>query len=159
MGMNPWLRKLLGAGGADPRGGADPALVPVPPVGLGPPEALPPLTLAYLGDAVYELYIRDRVLRAPGARRPGQLHRAATGYVRAQAQARAMRDLQPELSETEADVVRRGRNAKTAHTRRHADPADYAMATAFEALLGYLYLSGQHERLAHVLERSTGRPG
>lgn len=124
---------------------------------LGAPEALPPLTLAYLGDAVYELYIRDRVLRAARGRRPGQLHRVSTGFVRARAQADALRDLQAELTELEADVVRRGRNAKTPHTRRHADPADYALATAFEALVGYLYLARQDDRLAYILERAASR--
>lgn len=149
-----WLRRLMNRP-ADATPAAPAAVAAQGRPEMGPPESLPPLALAYLGDSVYELYIRDRVLRAAAGRRPGQMHRTATGYVRAKAQAGALRDLQPELSELEADVVRRGRNAKTAHTRRHADPADYAMATAFEALVGYLYLSGQEQRLAYVLEQAA----
>lgn len=129
------------------------------PPNLGPPESLPPLALAYLGDAVYELYVRERVLRESGGRRPAQLHRAATAFVRAQAQAEALRNLEPELTELELDVVRRGRNAKSPHTRRHAVPADYSLATAFEALVGYLYLAGERDRLSYVLARATGSPG
>ncbi len=158
IGMNSWswLRRILGKAGPEPEAAGGGAVPPVPvPVELGAPESLPPLALAYLGDAVYELYVRDRVLRITGRRRPGQMHRTATGYVRAKAQSDALRALLPELLDVEADVVRRGRNAKTVHTRKHAEPADYALATAFEALIGFLYLSGQDERLAYILGRAV----
>lgn len=125
---------------------------------LGPPEQLPALVLAYLGDAVYELYVREQLIRA-GARRPADLHRATTGYVRAQAQARALAALSPGLSPVEADVVRRGRNARPRHAPRGVHPAEYAQATAFEALVGYLYLAGQRERLAQVLAAAMAQPG
>jgi ribonuclease-3 family protein len=113
------------------------------------PEQLPPLTLAYVGDAVYELYIRQRLLQR-GHVRVKKLHEVAVGYVRARAQATALQELLPHLSELEAEVARRGRNAKGQNPRK-VDPAEYAQATAFEALLGYLYLAGKEERLGELL--------
>lgn len=125
------------------------------------PELLPPLTLAYVGDAVYELYVRQHLLVSGKIRVKG-LHEAAVSYVRAGAQAAVLREFLPGLSELEQEVVRRGRNAKGQNPRR-IDPAEYAMATAFEALVGYLHLAGHHQRLGallaeavHLLERSPG---
>lgn len=113
------------------------------------PELLPPLTLAYVGDAVYELYVRQHLLVSGKIRVKG-LHEAAVSYVRAGAQAAVLREFLPNLTEVEQEVVRRGRNAKGQNPRR-CDPAEYAMATAFEALMGYLHLAGQQERLAQLL--------
>ncbi|BDG62131.1 Mini-ribonuclease 3 [Caldinitratiruptor microaerophilus] len=123
------------------------------------PELLPALTLAYVGDAVHDLYVREWLVRQGGAQPAGRLHRAATAYVRAGAQAAALRALLPELSPVEADIVRRGRNARPAHAPRGADAAEYQAATAFEALVGYLYLSGQRERLRAVLARAVAHAG
>lgn len=124
------------------------------------PELLPPLTLAYVGDAVYELYVRQYLLVSGKIRVKG-LHEAAVSYVRAGAQAAVLRHFSPELTELEQEVVRRGRNAKGQNPRR-IDPAEYAMATAFEALVGYLHLAGHRERLerllaeaVHLLESAT----
>jgi ribonuclease-3 family protein len=115
------------------------------------PRQLPTLTLAYLGDAVYELFIRQRLLEK-GILRPGQLHKAAVGYVRARAQSQALATLEGNLSPDEAEVARRGRNAKSNAARRGADPKEYAQATAFECLIGYLHLEGRAERLQELLE-------
>jgi ribonuclease-3 family protein len=114
------------------------------------PEQLPPLTLAYVGDAVYELYVRQHLLVSGKIRVKG-LHEAAVSYVRAGAQAAVLREFLPILTEPEHEVVRRGRNAKGQNPRR-ADPAEYALATAFEALVGYLHLAGEHQRLGALLE-------
>ncbi|MEW8978305.1 MAG: ribonuclease III domain-containing protein [Symbiobacterium sp.] len=114
------------------------------------PLELPPLTLAYLGDALYETFVRERLLEL-GHVRVNDLHRHALRYVRATAQAEALQHLMPGLTEREQDVVRRGRNAKGHGAPKSADPVEYAASTGFEALLGYLYLSGQEERLRELL--------
>lgn len=112
---------------------------------------MPPLTLAYLGDAVFELYVRSRLLYEADARPAGILHRQAVKRVKAAAQADALRRCMDKLTDEEADVVRRGRNAHTTG-RRSAGPADYHMSTAFEALIGYLYLIGQEDRLVEIMD-------
>jgi len=118
------------------------------------PLLLPPLSLAYLGDAVYEAFVRERVLER-GMVKVNDLHRASMKYVRATAQAAIVAALQPMLSEQEQDVVRRGRNAKGHAAPKSADAADYAASTGFEALVGYLYLAGRSERLGEVLEAAA----
>jgi ribonuclease-3 family protein len=114
------------------------------------PLLLPPLTLAYIGDAVYDLYIRRRLLEK-GHVRVNDLHKQAVKYVRARAQAAAVAELHPSLSEEEQDVVRRGRNAKSHAAPKGSDAAEYAASTSFEALAGYLYLAGRFDRLEEVL--------
>ncbi|MBS3898585.1 MAG: Mini-ribonuclease 3 [Dethiobacter sp.] len=109
---------------------------------------LPPLLLAYVGDAVFELFVRqklvnDRVLPV------NQLHKKATGIVRAGGQDTILRQLEPYLTEEEADIVRRGRNTK-GRVPKNADMAAYRRATGFEALLGWLYLNGSQERLSQL---------
>jgi ribonuclease III family protein len=114
------------------------------------PLLLPPLTLAYIGDAVYDLFIRRRLLEK-GHVRVGELHKHAVKYVRARAQAAAVAELHPRLSEEEQDVVRRGRNAKSHAAPKGSDAAEYAASTSFETLAGYLYLAGRFDRLEEVL--------
>lgn len=109
-----------------------------------------PLALAYLGDAVLEINVRERILSS-GCTRMNRIHRQAVQYVRASAQAEAMMRLEAHLSPEEAAVFKRGRNAKSGHVRRNADMTEYRLATGFEALVGYLYLIGDRERLAFVL--------
>ncbi len=111
------------------------------------PSRLPPLTLAYVGDAVFELYVRTSLL-AGDRPRAGNLHRETVELVRAEAQARALEAIRPLLSEEEADLVRRARNQKSGRG------AEYARSTGFEALIGWLYLSGRHERLEEILKAS-----
>jgi ribonuclease-3 family protein len=110
---------------------------------------LSPLRLAYVGDAVHELLVRTALLGSGGKARA--MHREAVAAVRAGAQADALERLAPLLTEAEADIVRRGRNAHPHHAApKAAGPAAYARATALEALLGYLYLTGQAERLSEI---------
>ena len=112
------------------------------------------IALAFLGDAVYERFIRERILRH-GSVGADRMHREAVRYVKAAAQEQSLRALADVLTETEADVLRRARNHKITSKPKNADPVTYKMATAFEALLGYLYLDGQEERLQTVMERAA----
>lgn len=117
---------------------------------------LSPLALAYVGDAVWELYARNHVLRR-GIRRPKELHKAATRYVSAVAQARLAAEMWADLSEEEQAVLRRGRNAKSGHVRKNADVLDYRHSTGFEALIGYLYGRSEQERLDEVCRLALER--
>ena len=111
-----------------------------------------PLTLAYIGDGVYELVVRTVVVEQ--ANRPAnELHKLTTQYVRAQAQAQMLLGLKDELTEEEADVAKRGRNAKPYTMAKNATRADYHKATGFEALLGYLYLTGQTKRMLELVQK------
>jgi ribonuclease-3 family protein len=102
--------------------------------------------LAFIGDAAYELRVRLRV-SSSGLFHSEKLHREATRYVRASAQARAMKALFDALPEAEQRLAKRARNKRIATKPKNADPVDYKWATAFEALLGYYCLTGQTERL------------
>ncbi len=105
-----------------------------------------PLQLAYVGDSVYDLLVRSDLL-GPG-RKLQLIHREATGLVRACAQARTLEKIAPFLTEEEAEVVRKGRNAHSRHQApRSASCAEYSASTAFEAMLGYLYLTGRQNRI------------
>ena len=112
------------------------------------------LSLAYVGDAVYELMVRAW-LCAAGSRTNGDLHAAAVRYVSAQAQAAFMEKLLPLLSEEETAVYKRGRNARVNAIPIHATPGQYHAATGFEALFGHLWLTGQHERLNELFNWIT----
>jgi len=114
------------------------------------PEELPSLVLAYIGDAVYELSVREFLVRQ-GLVKVNRLHRAAVKYVRAGAQAKALFALEDKLSEEEAEVVRRGRNAKSGSPPKGADVLEYRHATALEALIGYLYLQGRRQRVQEII--------
>ncbi|MFK2826823.1 Mini-ribonuclease 3 [Bacillus sp. B190/17] len=111
------------------------------------------LALAYMGDAIYEVYIR-RYLLENGKVKPNQLHREATHYVSAKAQARILYNMFESnfLSEEELAVVKRGRNAKSGTIPKNTDVQTYRHSTAFEALIGMLFLTGKEERLAEVIE-------
>ena len=107
---------------------------------------LNPLRLAYVGDSVWELMIRLRLM-AEG-KNVRHMHQAAIAGVNAGAQTAALRVIEPVLTEEEADIVRRGRNAHARHPApRHQQQADYQAATGLEALVGYLYLTAREERL------------
>ncbi|MFD1673171.1 Mini-ribonuclease 3 [Alicyclobacillus fodiniaquatilis] len=116
-------------------------------------EALSPLGLAFVGDAIWEVYARQHCLNQ-GVRKPNDLHRLCTRYVSARAQANALAHLMPMLAEAEANVVRRGRNSKSAHVRRNVDVIVYRHSTGFEALIGHLYGSGQVERLEEIVREA-----
>ena len=112
---------------------------------------MPPLALAYVGDAVWELEVRIMLVDS-GERRPQQLHRLAVQKVRANAQADRLRRIAGALSERELAVVRRGRNAKSRSVPKSATVADYRASTGVEALLGYLRLSGLTDRLREIVQ-------
>ena len=116
-------------------------------------QLLNPLQLAYLGDSVWDLLVRSRLVYA--GRNVHNMHRAATGSVNAGAQAQALSRMQPLLTPQEAEIARRGRNAHARHPApRNQDPADYQAATALEALVGFLYVTGQEERLLALFRHS-----
>lgn len=119
--------------------------------------------LAYMGDAVYEQFVREKLL-TDGLAKVSNLHRSATKYVKAPAQAKAIktmmavgtgRDSVPELSEDEQRLVKRARNHRFNSKAKNADPVTYKWATAFEALVGYLYLAGEKKRLMQVMKRAV----
>ncbi len=118
------------------------------------PRTISSLALAYMGDSVYETYIREKML-ATQMVKVNQLHRKAISWVKASAQAKLAHRLELLLTEEELDVLRRGRNAKSGHVPKSAEVAEYRLATGFEALIGYLYLGGQHERLYSLLDQIT----
>ena len=119
-------------------------------------RGLNPLQMAYVGDTVHDLYVRSMLLSR--GMTVGRMHRQAVRMVSAGAQARMLESIEPELTQEEADIARRGRNSQAKHAApRHADPADYAHATALEALWGYLYLSGQTQRLDELMRLALTR--
>jgi ribonuclease-3 family protein len=111
-----------------------------------------PLALAYLGDGVYELFVRSHVLKQ-GNCQNHKLHEKSKDFVSCAAQERFLNLLMPELTEAEQEVVRRGRNAKSHSKPKNADYGTYHAATGFEALWGYLYLAEEQERLEHLFAR------
>lgn len=110
-----------------------------------------PLTLAYIGDGIYELVIRT-ILVERGNAQVNQLHQRASHLVRASAQKDMLHIIEARLSEEELAVYKRGRNAKSATTAKHASVSDYRTATGFEALLGYLYLTARTERMLELIQ-------
>ena len=119
---------------------------------VGKVNNMSPLTWAYIGDAVYETYIREHLINTTNLK-PHKLHIEAIKYVKAKSQAQILEKLQEILTDEEKEIVRRGRNTQNHHLPKKADPADYMYATAFEALIGYLYLTKQQERLNEILEK------
>ena len=113
-------------------------------------DTLSPLTLAFTGDAVFSLFVREMLVCE--ANRPvGQLHKLSVNWVKAEAQSKGMRAILPLLTEKETEVFKRGRNAHTSHTPKNQSGCDYHYATGFEALVGYLYLKDETERLNLLL--------
>lgn len=115
-------------------------------------ETLPSLTLAYIGDAVYELWVR-RHLVLKGPMRVNDLHQEAVKYVNAKTQSKLVGLLEPLLDEKEAAVLKRGRNAKSGRQPKNMEMIDYRRATGLEALIGYLYLLNKQERLEEIFSR------
>jgi ribonuclease-3 family protein len=112
---------------------------------------LSPLTWAYVGDCIYELFIRTTLVNKTKLK-PHKLHIETIKYVKAKAQADILKKIEPELTEKELDIVRRGRNSENHHLPKNADPADYMYSTAFEGLIGYLYLTKQDDRLKEIFK-------
>lgn len=110
-----------------------------------------PLTWAYVGDAVYELYIRTHLVNKTNLK-PHKLHIEAIKYVKAQSQAQALKKIEVNLTEKEKEIVRRGRNTENHHVAKNASVQEYMYSTAFEALIGYLYLTNQEKRIKELVE-------
>lgn len=113
-----------------------------------------PLALAYIGDGIFDLVIRSVVV-GKGNTRAGQLHHRTSQIVKAHTQAMMIEILEPELSGEEADVYRRGRNAKSPTMAKNATMADYRRATGFEALMGYLYLTDRFPRIVDLTKKAV----
>lgn len=113
-----------------------------------------PLVFAYLGDAVYEVFVRMLVV-SQGNAPVHIMHKRSVSFVKAKAQSETIHRILEKLAPEEQDVVRRGRNAKSATVPKNADVTEYRYATGFEALLGYLYLKGDYDRLSWVLNMTT----
>lgn len=110
-----------------------------------------PLTWAYIGDSVYELYIRMHLVNTTNMK-PHKLHIEAIKYVKAKRQAETLKNIEDNLTEKELEIVKRGRNAENHHLPKNATVQEYMYSTGFEALIGYLYLTKQDERLKEILE-------
>ena len=115
------------------------------------PREYSPLALAYIGDTVYDLFIRTKVI-AKGNRHVTEMHKESVSFVKAHSQSVSAYALENELTEDEMRVLKWGRNAKSNTTPKNADVTEYRMATGFETLVGYLYLSGEDERLSYLLD-------
>ncbi len=111
-----------------------------------------PLVWAYMGDAVYEMYVREYVI-SKGLCNNGLLHKKAIKFVSAKAQCTILKELEAFLTEEEIDIARRGRNANPHSTAKNADIIEYKYATGFEALIGFLHLSEQNARLEEILKK------
>lgn len=110
-----------------------------------------PLNLAFVGDGVLELLVRRRLVECTRLT-PGKLHAVCVKYVSAKGQCKALEVIEPLLTEAEQAVLRRGRNASKATVAKHATPQEYRASTGFEALLGWLYLTGQTARIEELFE-------
>ena len=117
--------------------------------GQGDPAGIPALVLAYLGDALYELYVR-RYLISCGYTKVDVLHKRAIEFVNAATQAKILHAISDTLTETESAVVRRGRNAKSGSAPKNMSVVDYRHGTAFETLIGYLYFCGREDRINEI---------
>ena len=110
-----------------------------------------PLTLAYLGDTIYETYIREYLIKKSIYTKINELHRSAIMYVSAAAQSKAIKSMEGILSEEETTIYKRGRNYKKSTGAKNASIIDYRHATGFESLIGYLYLKGDTDRLEFIV--------
>ena len=117
------------------------------------PKLLSPLTLAFVGDGVYELLVRKKIVET-GNMPPKKLNARKVEMVRASAQAAVCDGLEPLLEEEEREVLKRGRNAHTGSVPKNAQMADYHKATGVEALFGFLYLKGDWERLYFLFDKA-----
>ncbi len=117
------------------------------------PDQLSPAVWAYVGDAVYELFIRHQILTG-GPDKTRNLHHKAVSKVRASFQAELANKLQSFLKESELEIIKRGRNVKSGHVPAGSDLITYRYSTAFEALIGYLYLKEEYQRLMEILQKT-----
>lgn len=114
-------------------------------------QLMSPLTWAYIGDSIYEVYIRTKLVNETNLK-PHALHLEAIKHVKAKAQAETLQKIYDRLTKEEQDIVRRARNAENHHLPKNANIQEYMYSTAFEGLIGYLYLTKQEKRLKEILE-------
>ena len=119
-------------------------------------KRMKPLALAYIGDTVFDLYVRSRIVLTK-EEAPKLMHTEAVHYVKAGSQAEMMKLIMDDLTEDETDAFKRGRNQKSLTVPKNASLMDYKWATGFEALLGYLYVIGKEERLYELMKLATDR--
>ncbi len=119
------------------------------------PEQHHPQVLAYMGDAVYEVCVRSLIISYYGQSKTHQLHSLTVKLVSAPMQANVLNRIAPYLTQKEKNMVRRGRNVKTSQVPKGATPQEYCLATGLEALIGYLYLSGEDERIKTLLKNAS----
>ena len=112
---------------------------------------LSPVTLAFVGDAVYSLFVREKLVLSTDFK-TGELQKLTSKRVSAHGQSELLEVLADRFTEEEADIFRRGRNAKKSTKSKNASVAEYNRSTGFEAVIGYLYLTGQYERISQLLE-------
>ena len=117
-------------------------------------STISPLVLAYLGDTVYESYIREYLINKNPNKKVNDLHKTAIKYVKAKAQAKVILEIEETLTEEEHRVYKRGRNQKSHTTPKNADTIDYKNATGFEALVGYLNIKKDYERLNYIIKKA-----
>lgn len=115
------------------------------------PRQLSPLVLAYIGDSIFDLVVKTKIVTA-GNTQVNKMNRAASSIVKAESQSKMIGYLEDRLTEEEGSVYKRGRNAKSYTSAKNASISDYRRATGFEALMGYLYLSGQYERMCELIK-------
>ena len=111
-----------------------------------------PLTLAYIGDAVYEIVIRTIIVTKDGNSQVNKLHKRSSNLVKAETQSKIIKLIMEELTDDEIRIYKRGRNAKSFTSAKNASIGDYRTATGFEALMGYLYMSGKTERMLELVK-------
>ena len=124
------------------------------PINKNPEEInqISPLVWAYVGDCVYELYIRTYLVDNTSLK-PHKLHIESIKYVKAGAQAKFLEDFYDDLTDEEKDIVRRGRNANNHHLPKNSNVQEYMYSTAFEGLIGYLYLCKKYDRVKEIIEK------
>lgn len=123
------------------------------------PKQLSPLVLAYIGDSIYDLVIKTYILDSRGNMPVNKMNRITSSLVKAETQSKMVGFIEPMLTEAEDGIYKRGRNAKSYTSAKNATIGDYRRATGFEALMGYLYLSGQYERMAELIREALKEIG
>ena len=117
-------------------------------------QAMSPLIWAYVGDSIYEVFVRTYLVNKTNLK-PHKLHIESIKYVKASAQAEIIKKIHDDLTDEERDIVRMGRNTENHHLPKNANVQEYMYSTAFEALIGYLYLTKQNKRLKEILEKTV----
>lgn len=123
------------------------------------PRQLSPLVLAYIGDSIYDLVIKTYLIDSKGNMPVNKLNRMSSGLVKAQTQSEMIGKIEHLLDEEEEGVYKRGRNAKSYTSAKNASITDYRRATGFEALMGYLYLSGRYSRMMELIKAALTEYG